>query len=166
MDPYLRRIVSRLGTLDPITVLAATPTALEVLVQRLGESGLDASYAEGKWPARIIVAHLADTELGMGFRFRQAVAVAPGDAPHAAQPFDQDAWAERSARIDPSLAVDTFRAVRAWNLALFAGFSLDDWSTDVFHPERGFESVDMMVRFLAGHDLHHLDQLVAIAGVH
>jgi hypothetical protein len=164
MDPYLTRIVSRLGPLDPIEVLAATPTALEGLVHRLGPDGLDETYEPGKWTARVIVAHLADTELGMGFRFRQAVAVAPDDAPHAAQPFDQDAWALRSRRADPSLAVETFRALRAWNLALFAGFALDEWSTDVFHPERGFESVDDMVRFLAGHDLHHLDQLVAIAG--
>jgi hypothetical protein len=165
MDPYLRRIVSRLGTLDPITVLAATPTALEDVVHRLGERGLDDSYESGKWPARVIVAHIADTELAMGFRFRQAVAVPPGDAPHAVQPIDQDAWAARTSRTDPSLAIDTFRALRAWNLSLLTGFSLDDWSTDVFHPERGFETVDLMVRFLAGHDLNHLDQLVAIAGV-
>ncbi|CAN5692723.1 hypothetical protein BH23DEI1_BH23DEI1_04830 [soil metagenome] len=165
MDPYLRRIVSRLGSLDPIEVLASTPTALEVLVARLGDVGLDDSYAPGKWPARTIVAHLADTELGMAFRFRQAVTAPPDEAPHAAQPFDQDAWAARSTAADPSLAVDAFRALRAWNIALFTGFSLDDWSTDVFHPERGFESVDAMVRFLAGHDLNHLDQLAAIAGV-
>jgi hypothetical protein len=165
MDPYLRRILARLGTLDPIEVLGTTPTALESLVAQLGESGLDASYAPGKWPARVIVAHLADTELGIGFRLRQAVAVPHDDPPHAVQPFDQDAWAARSSRLDPSLSVEAFRALRALNLALFAGFSLDDWSTDVFHPERGFESVDAMVRFLAGHDLNHLDQLATVAGV-
>jgi hypothetical protein len=165
MDAYLSRILARLGPLDPIETLAATPGHLEALVARLGAHGLDASYAPGKWPARTIVAHLADTELGLGFRFRQAVSVAPGDPPHAVQPFDHDAWAARSTRLDPSLTVETFRALRASNLALFAGFSFDDWSTDVFHPERGFESVDAMVRVLAGHDLHHLDQLAAIAGV-
>jgi hypothetical protein len=165
MDPYIRRILTRLGPLDPIAVLTATPTHLEELVALMGEDGLARSYAPGKWTGQTIVTHLADTELGMGFRFRQAVAVPPGDPPHAAQPFDQDAWAERSARLDASLALETFRALRAWNLALFATFSLDDWSRDVFHPERGFEGVDGMVRFLAGHDLNHLDQLAAIAGV-
>jgi hypothetical protein len=165
MDAYLTRLLTRLGPLDPIETLVATPAHLEALVARLGEAGLDATYAAGKWSARTIVAHLADTELGMGFRFRQALSVAPGEPPHAAQPFDQDAWVARSARLDPSLTVETFRALRAWNLSLFARLSLDDWSTDVFHPERGFESVDAMVRFLAGHDLHHLDQLAAIAGV-
>ncbi len=163
MDPYLQRILDRLGPLDPIDVLGATPTILADLAERFGERDWNTSHAVGKWPARTILAHLADTELGLAFRFRQAVSVPAGDPPHAVQPFDHDAWAERSGRADPWLALEAFRALRAWNLTLFSGFSLDDWGRDVFHHERGFESVDTMVRFLAGHDLHHLDQLQAIA---
>jgi hypothetical protein len=163
VDPYLRRILTRLGDADPIEVLGSTPSRLSELVERLGADGLERSHGPDKWPAKVVVAHLADTELGMGFRFRQALAVPPGDPPHAVQPFDQDAWASRSSRVDPWLALEAFRALRALNLALFAGFSLADWTTDVFHHERGFESVDTMVRFLAGHDLHHLDQLEAVA---
>jgi hypothetical protein len=163
VDPYLQRILDRLGPLDPIGVRAATPVRLAELAERLTASAWAASHAPGKWPARTVVAHLADTELGLGFRLRQAVSVPAGDPPHAVQPFDQDAWASRSSRVDPWLALEAFRALRALNLALFAGFSLADWTTDVFHHERGFESVDTMVRFLAGHDLHHLDQLEAVA---
>jgi hypothetical protein len=163
VDPYLQRILGRLGPLDPIDVLTATPTIVAGVVERFAEGDWDRSHAPGKWPARTVLAHLADTELGMGFRLRQAVAVPAADPPHAVQPFDQDAWAARSSRADPWLALEAFRALRAWNLALFGGFSLDDWSRDVFHFERGFESVDTMVRFLAGHDLSHLDQLEAVA---
>ncbi len=163
MDAYLERILERLGRLDPIDVLAATPMVLSSLAERFTEADWQRSHAPGKWPARTVLAHLADTELGMGFRFRQAVSVPASDPPHAIQPFDQDAWAERSSRADPSLALEAFRALRAWNLTLFGTFSLDDWSRDVFHHERGFESVDTMVRFLAGHDLSHLDQLEAVA---
>ena len=163
VDPYLQRILARLGPLDPIDVLAATPARLTELAERFGESDWNRSYAPGKWPARTVLAHLADTELGLGFRYRQAVSVPPGDPPHAVQPFDHDAWAARSARADPYVALEAFRALRAWNLALFAGFSLDDWTAEVFHHERGFESVDTMVRFLAGHDLNHLEQLETVA---
>lgn len=163
VDPYLRSILDRLGPLDPIDVLGVTPVRLAQLAERFGESDWGRAHAPGKWPARTVLAHLADTELGLGFRFRQAVTVPPGDPPHALQPFDHDAWAARSSRADPHLALETFRALRAWNLTLFSGFSLEDWNADVFHHERGFESVDTMVRFLAGHDLHHLDQLETVA---
>ncbi|MDQ3459583.1 MAG: DinB family protein [Deinococcota bacterium] len=157
MSPYLERILSYLGDQDPIGVLTATPGRLEHLFERAGPGDFARAYAPGKWTAREILAHLADVELAMGFRFRQAVSV-PG---HQVQPFDQDLWAARYARLEPSLALETFRALRAWNLALFASFSLQDWLVEAVHPERGVENVDVMVRFLAGHDLNHLSQLQA-----
>ncbi|TVR92483.1 MAG: DinB family protein [Trueperaceae bacterium] len=163
MDPYLRSILGRLGDLDPIDVLTATPIRLADLADVLTDEGWSASHAPGKWPAGTVLAHLVDTELGLGFRLRQAVTAPLDLGAHRVQPFDQDAWAARSARADPSLALEAFRALRAWNLTLLAGFSLDDWMREMLHHERGLESVDTLVRFLAGHDLHHLDQLEAVA---
>ncbi len=158
MHPYLERIIGYLGEQDPITVLENSPGKLELLVSQLGSNGLDKSYAPGKWSARTILAQLADVELGMGFRIRQTLA----EAKHHIQAFDQDAWARRYARLEPSLALETFRALRSWNLTLFAGFSLEDWLKEAVHPKRGKESIDLMVRFLAGHDLNHLLQLEQI----
>jgi hypothetical protein len=71
-------------------------------------------------------------------------------------------WAQRYARLDPALAVEAFRGLRAWNLALLTTLTLEDWLAEGYHPERGFESVDLMVRFLAGHDINHLAQLESI----
>jgi hypothetical protein len=165
MDGYLRSILERLGDLDPIDVLAATPARLSGLAEVMVEPDWERSHAPGKWPARTVLAHLVDTELGLGFRLRQALATPYGAPPHAVQPFDQDAWAERSARIDPWLALEAFRALRAWNLSLLTTFSLEDWGREMDHHERGVESVDTLVRFLAGHDLHHLAQLETVAGL-
>jgi len=151
----LERYFSLLGDLDPIEVLRATPAHLSELIETTSTSDLDRPWAPGKWSGRQILAHLADIELGMGFRIRQVVS-APGIA---VQAFDQDAWARPYARLDPSLAVEAFRALRAWNLALLASLTLEDWLAEGFHPERGFESVDVIVRMLAGHDLNHLTQL-------
>ncbi len=152
MDPYLRRLADRLGDADPIEVLVATPARLLALAETLDPEAWAARARPDGWSAGEVVAHLADVELGIGFRLRQAVAGTP-----QAQPFDQDAWARRYARLDPALAVEAFRALRAWNLALLATFDLDDWLATVDHPERGPESVDEVVRALAGHDLRHLD---------
>jgi hypothetical protein len=155
MSAYLQRILGLLEDHDPIAVLNATPQRLAALVELAAAGDLERSYAPGKWDVRHLLAHLADVEIGMGFRIRQTLAE-PGIE---LQPFDQDAWARRYARSDPGLAVEAFRGMRAWNLSLFATLGLEDWLAEAYHPERGFESVDVMVRFLAGHDLNHLMQL-------
>ena len=156
-NAYTERILTLLGDEDPIKVLENTPRVLETLLESLGEYRMSQSYAPGKWTAREILCHLADVELGKSFRIRQVLAGAP------IQVFDENRWAERYGRLEPSLAVETFRALRAWNLALFAGFDLHDWLTEAQHPERGPVSLDLEVRYMAGHDLNHLAQLQMIA---
>ena len=158
LDPYIERILGMLGDRDPLSVLERTPQRIEALFASFGEGDLERSYAPDKWNAREIIAHLADVELGLGFRFRQAVA----EENYRPQPFDQDLWARRYARLEPSLAVETFRALRAWNLALFTTFELIDWNKHVDYPFAGIDTVDAMVHFLAGHDLNHLEQLDTI----
>lgn len=151
----MKHYLTLLGELDPVDVLRATPARLKEYVETSSPGELDVPYAPGKWCPREVLAHLADVELVMGFRLRQVVA-APGIE---LQPFDQDVWAERYGRLDPGLAVEAFSAQRVWNLALVAGFSLEDWLAEAYHPERGFESADLMVRMMAGHDINHLTQL-------
>ncbi len=145
----------RLGGRDPIEVLQATPAFLSELLENLTETDLETPYAPGKWNPRQVIAHLADVELATGWRLRQTVA-APGVELSL---WDQDAWAEHYGRLDSALALEAFRAQRAWNLAFLASLSLQDWLAEGYHPERGFESVDFMVRYLAAHDLNHLLQL-------
>jgi uncharacterized damage-inducible protein DinB len=159
MNPYIERILSYLGDQEPISVLQQTPSRLEHLLETLTPSDFETSYEEGKWTAREILAHMADVELLLGYRLRQGVA----ETNHHIQVMDQDIWATRYKRLEPSLSIETFRALRSWNLALFSTFGLEDWNKEVTHPERGTETVDLMVSFLAGHDLNHLRQLGQIA---
>ncbi|HEX7002480.1 MAG TPA: DinB family protein [Trueperaceae bacterium] len=147
--------LSLLGELDPIDVLRATPSRLKEYAETASPVELETPYAPGKWTPAEVLSHLADVEIVMGFRLRQLAAV-PGVE---LQPFDQNAWSPRYQRLDPALAVEAFAALRAWNLALIAGFSLEDWLAEAYHPERGFESADLMVRMMAGHDINHLSQL-------
>lgn len=158
MTPYVARMLELLGDQDPIMVLGATPLRLEALTQGWSEADWARDYGAGKWDARHIIAHLADVEVGIGFRVRQMVAGAVD-----LQPFDEKAWAKPYARFDPALALETFRALRTWNLARLASFDMDDWLRESYHPERGLISVDLSVRMSAGHDLNHLEQLEVIA---
>ena len=70
--------------------------------------------APGKWSAAEIVSHLADCEIVFGFRLRQTIAE---DNP-TIQPFDQDKWAAQYPGMPAALALETFSALRKWNLLL------------------------------------------------
>jgi uncharacterized damage-inducible protein DinB len=159
MNPYIQRILSYLDDQEPISVLQQTPGKLERLLETLSPTNFEQSYEAGKWTAREILAHMADVEMLLGYRIRQALS----EPQHVIQPMDQDIWATRYKKLEPSHSVETFRALRSWNLALFTTFGLEDWNKETQHPERGTETVDLMVSFLAGHDLNHLRQLKIVS---
>jgi uncharacterized damage-inducible protein DinB len=138
---------------DAVAVIAATPARLAALVGGMTAEQADAPIAPGKWSVRQIVTHVADCEIGFGFRLRQALAGV------SIQPFDQDAWAESYGRYSLAGALETFRALRAWDVALISGLSEADKILKVTHPERGEMTLWTIVETMAGHDLNHLEQL-------
>jgi hypothetical protein len=155
MNPY----ASILGDHDPLAVLADTPTCLRDWFETFGERGAALSLAPGKWSAREILCHLADTELVFAFRLRQALA----ETYHMVQPFDQDAWATRYAACDVRAALELFSAVRNSNLAFVKAATPDEFSKPLAHPERGEMTFRTLVETMAGHDLNHRLQLDTIS---
>jgi DinB superfamily len=155
MNPY----ASQLGDQDPIRVLSATAARLHELAASLGDSRIEQPIAPGKWSPGQIFSHLADCELAFGFRYRQALA----EDNHVVQPFDQDKWAGSYAAYDAAQALDTFAALRRWNLALIRTLTPEQMSKAVMHPERGPETILGLFEISAGHDINHLRQLEAVA---
>src|SRR5579863_6676668 len=129
MNPY----ATQLGERDPLEVITETAGRVRELWDRLGADGRRRPLAPGKWSAREIICHLADTEIAFGFRLRQALA----EPHHTIQPFDQDAWARGYAALDDERALETFSALRRWNLELLKGMPQEAYSKPVTHPERG-----------------------------
>jgi hypothetical protein len=78
---------------------------------------------------------------------------------HRIQTFNESAWARRYVNVEPEVALAAFLAGRAWNLALFRGLTKEDLAREAVHPDRGKETLDVIIRMLAGHDLNHLAQL-------
>ncbi len=158
MNPYTERILKNLGDRPPLAVLEATPKRLQELYAALGPQGVKRSYAPGKWSGAEILCHLADVELAVGFRLRQALA----EPNHRIQAFEQDDWAKRYAELDPAVALSAQNALRAWNVALIRRLTPEDLRRVAHHPERGEESVETLIKLLAGHDLNHIQQLEQI----
>lgn len=155
---YRDRILGLLQGRDPLESLQESARRIEAQARRLGPGGLDKTFAPGKWTGRQILAHLADAEIGIGFRVRQALA----EDNHTIQPFDEGGWAKRYADVDAEAALRSFLALRAWTLSLLTKLKPSELTREAYHPERGPETVDVMVRMLAGHDLNHLAQLEKI----
>jgi hypothetical protein len=116
--------------------------------------------APGKWPIGHVVQHLADAELATGWRLRLVLAQ---DRP-ALTGYDQELWAERLYydRADVWRALEEFEICRRSNLRLIAQATPADLRRVGVHAERGEQSVDLMVRMSAGHDLLHLQQIERI----
>ncbi len=160
MSEYRTRVLALLGERSALDSLAETAQRIETLATRLDAAAYARSYAPGKWTAAQILAHLVDAEWGMGFRLRQALA----EDGHTAQPFEQDSWVAHSSRLPGPQAARTFMVLRQWHLALLRTLGPAEWARVYHHPERGDETVDVLARLLAGHDLNHLQQLESIAG--
>ena len=154
-NPYSAKLNGR----DYREVIAETPDLLTNLVEKIGPSGMDRSYAPDKWSASHILAHLADCEIAFAFRLRQALA----EPHHLVQPFDQDAWASIYPGMNTGHALEVFRLLRGWNLALVGALRPDAFSKPVSHPERGAMTFQTLLETMAGHDLNHLGQLETIA---
>ncbi len=147
-----------LGDRDPLAVLAETQEKIPTLAQKLGPEGLKRSYGPGKWTAAQVLAHLADCEIAFGHRVRQVVA----EPSLPIQPFDEAKWAAHYDRVNGLEAAQTFKTLRAWNLALFRQLSKQELERAAKHPERGPEKAGTVIRILAGHTLNHLAQLEKI----
>jgi DinB superfamily len=157
---YTQRIISNVDGKQPLAVQAATAKKLERLIKGVPTSKLRKRPAADKWSVSEIAAHLADVEIVVGFRMRLILG-APGTTVAA---FDQDSWVTSGhyEKRDPRKSVEQFRVLREANLALLKSLTPEQWKHYGMHAERGQETIDHIVRMLAGHDLNHLQQIERI----
>ena len=155
VTPYTKH----LGDREPLQSMRETTDRMRALTAGWSPSQFERTYAPGKWTARQILTHLAETEIALGYRIRMALST-PG---YVAQPMDQDAWIAKEPGTSGADAAAARFALREMNLALFASLSAADRQTPLTHPEYGEISVDWVIHQMAGHDRNHLQQLETIA---
>jgi len=157
---YTERILSYMEGKQPLAVQAATAEKLERLIQDVPPNKLRERPAADKWAVSEIVAHLGDAEIVTGFRIRLILG-APG-APIAA--YDSDSWVTSGhyEKRDPRKSVEQFRVLREANVALLESLTPEQWKHYGMHSQRGQETIELMVRMAAGHDINHLQQIERI----
>ncbi|MCI0402072.1 MAG: DinB family protein [Acidobacteria bacterium] len=154
---YKQRILSYAGGRRPLPLLRAAPRRLESLVRGRSCKQLVRRPTPAKWSVAEILAHLADSEIVLGWRFRMILS----QSGEPIQAFDQDLWAKggRYARREVRHSLALYRAVREANVRLLESLSVKQWRHYGVHSERGRESMADTARLLAGHDLNHLLQI-------
>jgi hypothetical protein len=145
--------------MDVLASLAETSARVESLMRGWTPEMFERSYAPGKWTARQLLTHLAQTEMVFGGRVRFALTT-PG---FVVVPFDQDDWMKIENTIDGATAYATYLALRRMDLQFFRALTPAQRQHKFHHPERGEIDVDWVITALAGHDRHHMPQLEAIA---
>lgn len=154
---YQTKLMNLLGNRDPIETLAATPDRIDRFVREHNAALMRTRPFPGKWTPSEIIGHLVDAEIIYLHRVRQIFCE---DKPVIGS-IDQDLWVSRQRHNDraPSQLAAELRALRSMSLHLWKMMTPEDFHRVGRHSERGEESLAVMLRMHAGHDLSHIDQL-------
>jgi hypothetical protein len=154
---YREKILTLVGDRNPLEVMAQTAPALADIVRTHSVTVLRTRPFEGKWTPNEIIGHLTDSEWVYGYRLKLILSE---DNP-AILGTHQDSWVTALGHNerDPLELVEIYRTLRHFNLAEWRRASPEQLKRTGQHNERGPESLDVMLRLLAGHDLSHLDQI-------
>jgi len=120
------------------------------------DAELDARPAPGKWTAREIVHHLADSEMTSAVRLRLLLA-----EDHAQiRAYDQDQFARTLYYDRPiSSSLLAFEAARLSTAELLDRMSEAQWAKQGTHPEHPHYGVDRWLEVYAAHAHDHADQI-------
>ena len=125
---------------------------------RITPEELDARPGEGRWSAREVVHHLADSEMSAAFRLRLILAE---DRP-TIQGYDQDEFARRLHYDRPHEAsLELFRYAREATAELLELMSPSDWTREATHSQAGAFGAERWLQIYAGHAHKHARQIRA-----
>lgn len=159
---YFDGYVARVPDGDVLQGLVDQRDRMAALMRAAGDAKGDYAYADGKWPVKRLLLHIADGERMFCYR---AMCVARGDEQELPS-FDENAYAQNDGSASRTLTdiVEEYESVRAATLTLFRGFGADAWA------RRGRANgapvpVSSLPWIVLGHDMHHYAVLLERYGL-
>jgi hypothetical protein len=121
------------------------------------EKDLVAHPLPGKWSAREIVHHLADSESHSAIRLRKLLT----EPYPVVQAYDQELYAVllRYNTRDHADSLETFRTARSTTLQILKVMSDEDWTRAGWHPEHGLYTATLWLQIYAAHAHNHAQQI-------
>jgi hypothetical protein len=132
-------------------------------VFELTDAELDTAFfpeaGVGRWPARVLLGHLADAELAQVHRMRRTIAE---DHP-VLSVWDENAFIDAGlygtkgeGELHPAGAfVAVVHTLRKWTAPWLRTLAEEQWDRKALHPERGEQGVRRMVAHISWHLEHH-----------
>jgi len=118
---------------------------------------LDVAPAPGKWSARQVVHHLADSEMTAAVRARLLIAV---DRPEIVG-FDQDEFARRLHYDRPiEASLEAFKSARRTTAELLEKLTEAEWAREGTHTEHGRYTLERWLEIYASHAHKHAEQIL------
>ena len=121
------------------------------------EAQLSAHPIQGKWSAREIVQHLADSEMNSAIRLRKLLT----EENPQIQGYDQEEYARRLRYNEREIApaLDALRGARATSAQLLDSMTDEDWAREGTHSESGRYTAEDWLRIYADHAHNHAEQI-------
>ena len=123
----------------------------------LADADLARTYAEGKWPVRFILLHLADSETVLFDRIRRIVS----EPRQVLWVFDQAAWADGLdyARVPLDISRRVYESVRNAIIYYAGQFYEQKGHLEFVHSVTGVRTLKEEFEKVADHNEHHLQQI-------
>jgi hypothetical protein len=149
---------------DPLQLQRQAPDILAQLIHHVSGERLKTRPRSDKWSVGEILAHLAEDEVPIAWRYRQMVEHSGIEL----SGFDQDFWAQAGGynSRDPQESLALFRLLRNANLQFLEALTTDQWKSFGIHAERGRITVRDLAIHMAGHDMNHIEQVRRILATH
>jgi len=125
------------------------------------DAELDVHPGPGKWSAREIVHHLADSEMTAAIRLRLLIAT---ERPQIVG-FDQEEFARRLYYDRPiEASVEAFKSARRTTAEILDRMSEAEWAREGTHSEHGRYTVERWLEIYAAHAHNHAEQIRVARG--
>jgi DinB superfamily len=121
------------------------------------EDELDTSPAPGKWTAREIVHHLADSEMTSAIRLRLLVATPNPQI----MGYDQEEFARKLYYTErpTEASLDAFSAARRTSAELLERLTETEWLREGTHSESGRYTIERWLEIYSAHAHGHAEQI-------
>ncbi len=152
--PFYAGYIEKVPDTDVPALLASQHVKTMSLFNACSETEANYAYAPGKWPLKVLLGHMIDTERVFAYR---TLCMARGDQ-QSLPGMDQDqyvAGAHFETRTLQSLVAE-YDVVRQSTLHLVNHLSEEDLLKTGM-ANGGHFTVNAMLHIIAGHELHHID---------
>ena len=138
-----------------IDLLEIFPDRLNEIIEKL-KGNLDTPYGSGKWTARQLVHHLADSHMNGYARMKW---VLTEDAPDL-KPYDQDKWAKLpDSKLPVYISLEILKVLHKRMVCLLQNYREYDLSRSAYHSEDGDLTLDLLLQAYALHGEKHIGHL-------